>query len=101
MNNGGDVNIQPNQTDDSSDPGSSADETPLNKLDFRGEMRLMQMAAPQSADAEDEVAVQIAFIGGSLVLLQSMGLKSEKGAKEAIGDIKLEQTSTSYLLPRD
>ncbi|KAJ1097657.1 hypothetical protein NDU88_002774 [Pleurodeles waltl] len=48
INNGGDGNIQPNHTDESSDPGSSADEAPLNKLDFRGEMRLMQMATPQS-----------------------------------------------------
>ncbi|KAJ1136949.1 hypothetical protein NDU88_003362 [Pleurodeles waltl] len=38
MNNGVDVIIQQNHTDESSDLGSLADEAPLNKLDFRGEM---------------------------------------------------------------
>ncbi|KAJ1191473.1 hypothetical protein NDU88_000789 [Pleurodeles waltl] len=32
--------------DDSSEIGSSADEAPRNKLDFQGEMRLMQMVTP-------------------------------------------------------
>ncbi|KAJ1158847.1 hypothetical protein NDU88_011520 [Pleurodeles waltl] len=32
--------------DDSSEIGSSADEAPQNKLDFQGEMRLMQMVTP-------------------------------------------------------
>ncbi|KAJ1203792.1 hypothetical protein NDU88_007573 [Pleurodeles waltl] len=35
-------------TDISSDPGSSADEAPQQKLDFHGEMRLIQPAMPQS-----------------------------------------------------
>ncbi|KAJ1120813.1 hypothetical protein NDU88_008962 [Pleurodeles waltl] len=47
INNGGDVTVNYSITDVSSDPGSSADEAPLNKLDFRGEMRLMQMAVLQ------------------------------------------------------
>ncbi|KAJ1098038.1 hypothetical protein NDU88_003154 [Pleurodeles waltl] len=34
--------------DDSSEIGFSADEAPQNKLDFQGEMRLMQMATPPS-----------------------------------------------------
>ncbi|KAJ1198197.1 hypothetical protein NDU88_002041 [Pleurodeles waltl] len=40
------VNVQ--LTDVSFDPGSSADEAPLSKLDFQGEMRLMQIATPYS-----------------------------------------------------
>ncbi|KAJ1203613.1 hypothetical protein NDU88_007397 [Pleurodeles waltl] len=40
------VNVQ--LTDVSSDPSSSADEAPLNKLDFQEEMLLMQMAMPYS-----------------------------------------------------
>ncbi|KAJ1217810.1 hypothetical protein NDU88_005397 [Pleurodeles waltl] len=47
INLGGDVSANLSNTDISSDPGSSADEAPSNKLDFRGEMRLMQMAVRQ------------------------------------------------------
>ncbi|KAJ1217917.1 hypothetical protein NDU88_005504 [Pleurodeles waltl] len=48
MNIGGDVSANHTNTDVSLDTGSSADEAPLNKLGFRGEMRLMQMATLQS-----------------------------------------------------
>ncbi|KAJ1143573.1 hypothetical protein NDU88_009880 [Pleurodeles waltl] len=54
MNNGKEVAANYSNTDVSSDPGSSADETPLNKLDFRGEMRLMQMATPQSGKSRGQ-----------------------------------------------
>ncbi|KAJ1143101.1 hypothetical protein NDU88_009412 [Pleurodeles waltl] len=37
-----------NSVDDSSDLSSSADEAPANKLDFHGEMRLLQSVMPQS-----------------------------------------------------
>ncbi|KAJ1082720.1 hypothetical protein NDU88_002885 [Pleurodeles waltl] len=47
MNNGGEMASNYGNTDVSSDPGSSADETPPNKLDFQVEMRLIQMATPQ------------------------------------------------------
>ncbi|KAJ1191449.1 hypothetical protein NDU88_000765 [Pleurodeles waltl] len=40
--------IHQTSTDDSSEIGSSADEAPHNKLDFQGEMRLMQLATPPS-----------------------------------------------------
>ncbi|KAJ1201286.1 hypothetical protein NDU88_005099 [Pleurodeles waltl] len=48
MNLGGDVSANLSNTDISSDPGSSADEALSNKLDFRQEVRLMQMAMLQS-----------------------------------------------------
>ncbi|KAJ1185125.1 hypothetical protein NDU88_001920 [Pleurodeles waltl] len=48
MNQGGDVGTSLGNTDISSDPRSSADEASSNKLDFQGEMRLMQMSTPQS-----------------------------------------------------
>ncbi|KAJ1090161.1 hypothetical protein NDU88_003296 [Pleurodeles waltl] len=48
MNQRGDVSGNLSYTDISSDPGSSADEAPPNKLDLRGEMQLMQMATLQS-----------------------------------------------------
>ncbi|KAJ1191476.1 hypothetical protein NDU88_000792 [Pleurodeles waltl] len=51
MNNRGDVSVNYIHTDESSDPGSSADEAPLNKLDFQGEMRLMEMTTPQSGES--------------------------------------------------
>ncbi|KAJ1202114.1 hypothetical protein NDU88_005915 [Pleurodeles waltl] len=44
-----DGNMQSNSVDGNSDLSSSADEASSNKLDFQGEMRLMQMAMPQSS----------------------------------------------------
>ncbi|KAJ1215228.1 hypothetical protein NDU88_002837 [Pleurodeles waltl] len=43
---GADGAIQHTSADDSSEIESSADEVPRNKLDFQGEMRLMQMVTP-------------------------------------------------------
>ncbi|KAJ1092246.1 hypothetical protein NDU88_005358 [Pleurodeles waltl] len=44
--NGADGAIQHTSANDSSEIESSADEVPRNKLDFQGEMRLMQMVTP-------------------------------------------------------
>ncbi|KAJ1207614.1 hypothetical protein NDU88_003004 [Pleurodeles waltl] len=44
--NGADGAVQHVSADDSSEIESSADEIPRNKLDFQGEMRLMQMVTP-------------------------------------------------------
>ncbi|KAJ1173739.1 hypothetical protein NDU88_005565 [Pleurodeles waltl] len=43
---GAEVAIHHTSADDSSEIGSSADEAPRNKLDFQGEMHLMQMVTP-------------------------------------------------------
>ncbi|KAJ1104223.1 hypothetical protein NDU88_001635 [Pleurodeles waltl] len=43
---GAQVAVHHMSTDDSSEIGSSADEAPRNKLDFQGEMCLMQMVTP-------------------------------------------------------
>ncbi|KAJ1090116.1 hypothetical protein NDU88_003253 [Pleurodeles waltl] len=43
---GAEVAIHHISADDSSEIGSSADEAPRNKLDFHGEMRLMQIVTP-------------------------------------------------------
>ncbi|KAJ1150945.1 hypothetical protein NDU88_003732 [Pleurodeles waltl] len=43
---GADCAVQQISPDDSSEIESSADELPRNKLDFQGEMRLMQMVTP-------------------------------------------------------
>ncbi|KAJ1214478.1 hypothetical protein NDU88_002096 [Pleurodeles waltl] len=55
--NGADGAVQHVSPDDSSEIESSADEIPRNKLDFQGEMRLMQMVRPplvKTADVAEE-----------------------------------------------
>ncbi|KAJ1117928.1 hypothetical protein NDU88_006124 [Pleurodeles waltl] len=55
---GADCAVQHISADDSSEVESSADEIPRNKLDFQGEMRLMQWSrktAGVAEEAEDEV----------------------------------------------
>ncbi|KAJ1110631.1 hypothetical protein NDU88_007980 [Pleurodeles waltl] len=53
MNVGGEMAANYSNTDISSELGSSADEAPFNKLDFQGEMCLMQMATPQTGRSRE------------------------------------------------